>query len=151
MKRQILSAAIAGLLFAGCLCVAWPGAATGDEEVDVVVNKSNSVTTLSLNEARKVFMGEKTLWPGGKHIRVFMLAPGVPARAVVLREIYKMTEADYTKYFLQAAFNGKVQAPPKDLDTAAQMKQFLSANPGAIGYLRRIDADDSVRVVLRLP
>jgi ABC-type phosphate transport system substrate-binding protein len=151
MKTPFIFIAIAGLLFAGCLCIARPGAAAPDDEVDVVVNKANSVNALSLGDARKIFMGDKTVWQAGQHIRVLMLAPGVPERAVVLRQIYKMTEADYTRYFLQAAFTGKIEAPPKDLDSTVQMKQFLSANPGAIGYLKKNDADDSVKIVLRLP
>jgi hypothetical protein len=43
-----------------------------------------------------------------------MLAAG-PERTVVLREIYKMSEGDYSKYFLQAAFTGKIPAPSKDV------------------------------------
>ncbi len=79
-----------------------------------------------------------------------MLAPGEPEREVALRELYKMKEADYIKYFLQAVFSGKVQAPPRVLESAAQMKQLLAASPVAIGYLKKSDVDDSVKVVLRL-
>jgi hypothetical protein len=80
-----------------------------------------------------------------------MLAPDQPERGVVLREVFKMSESDYTKYFLQAAFTGRVQAAPKNLPSAAQMKARLAANPNAIGYLNKEDVDDSVRVVLKLP
>lgn len=151
MKRRILSRALAVWLFAACVCLPFPLVAAADRELDVVVNKTNGVNTLSIDDVRRIFKGEKTVWRGGKRIRILMLAPGATERAVVLRELYRMTEADYTKYFLQAAFNGKIQAPPKDLDSEAQMKQFLAANPGAIGYLWKNDVDNSVRVVLRLP
>jgi len=43
-----------------------------------------------------------------------------------------------------------VQAAPKDLSSAEQMKARLAANPNAIGYLRKENVDDSVRVLLRL-
>jgi hypothetical protein len=62
-----------------------------------------------------------------------------------------MTVSDYTKYFLQAAFTGRVLAAPKDLPSVAQMKARLVANPNAIGYLKKEDVDDSVKVVLKLP
>lgn len=121
------------------------------EEIDVVVSKSNEVGPLSREEVRRIFMGEKSSWPGGKHIAVLMFAPGQRERAIVLRDLFKMNESDYTKYFLQAAFTGRVQAPPKDLPSAAQVKARLAANPNAIGYLDKHDVDDSVRVLLKLP
>jgi len=62
-----------------------------------------------------------------------------------------MNESEYTKYFLQAAFSGRVLAAPRDLPSAAQMKARLAANPNAIGYLKKEDVDDSVKVLLKLP
>jgi ABC-type phosphate transport system substrate-binding protein len=121
------------------------------EEVDVLVNRANSATVLSREEVRRIFIGDKSSWPGGKRITVLMLTPDQPERGIVLRDVFKMNESDYTKYFLQAAFTGHVQAPPRDLPSALQMKAHLTANPNAIGYLKKEDVDDSVRVVLRLP
>jgi ABC-type phosphate transport system substrate-binding protein len=121
------------------------------EEVDVVVNKTNGLGSLSREELRRIFMGEKSSWPGGKHITVLMLERGQPERQVILREVYKMNESDYTKYFLQAAFTGRVQAAPRDLSSAAEMKARLTANPNAIGYLKKEDLDDSVKMLLKIP
>jgi ABC-type phosphate transport system substrate-binding protein len=121
------------------------------EEVDVVVNKSNDSAPLSREETRRIFMGDKSSWPGGKRITVLMLAPDQPERAVILQAVFKMSESEYTKYFLQAAFTGHVLAAPRDLPSAAQMKARLAANPNAIGYLKKEDVDDGVKVVLKLP
>jgi ABC-type phosphate transport system substrate-binding protein len=121
------------------------------EQVDVVVNKTNGVSSLSLQELRMIFLGEKSSWPGGKHITVLMLERGQPERQVILRELYNMNESDYTKYFLQAAFAGRVQAAPRNLASAAEMKARLAANPNAIGYLKKEDLDDSVKTLLKIP
>ncbi len=119
-------------------------------EVDVIVNKTNSISDLNLADAKKIFMCDKTTWPSGKRISVMMLGQGRPERAVVLSEIFKMSEADYTKYFLQAAFAGKISAPPRDVASPATVKQLVSETPGAIGYLTKEDVDDSVKVVLKV-
>ena len=140
-----------GLLAASCFLVLTSTVIAEAEEVDVVINKSNSLAQLSLDDARKIFMGDKTVWPNGKHITVMMLAPGQPERAAIVREIYKMNEADYDRYFLEAAFTGRVPAPPKEVRSVVQMKQLLAQNPGAIGYLKKSDVDDSVKVILKLP
>jgi ABC-type phosphate transport system substrate-binding protein len=149
MHRRILLTILALALTVSCAGLLTVSAAW--EEVDVVVNKSNSIGPLSREEVRRMFMGDKSSWPGGKRITVLMLAVDQPERAVILREVLKMNESDYTKYFLQAAFTGRVLAAPKDLPSPAQMKARLAANPNAIGYLNKQDVDDSVRVLLRLP
>ena len=126
-------------------------AGASPEEVDVVVNKANNIASFPREEIRRIFLGEKTSWPGGKRITVLMLARGQPERELVLREVYKMYEADYTKYFLQAAFTGRVQAAPRELSSAAEMKSRLAANANAIGYLKKGDVDDSFKVLLKMP
>jgi ABC-type phosphate transport system substrate-binding protein len=148
MHKLILFIILALALLAGVAQVRTAGA--GFAEVDIVVPMSNNAGPLSTEDVRRIFVGEKSSWGGGKHITVLMLAPGQPERAVILREVFKMSESDYTKYFLQAAFTGRVQAAPKDLSSAEQMKARLAANPNAIGYLRKENVDDSVRVLLRL-
>lgn len=120
-------------------------------EVDVVVSITNGVNALSREEIRKMFTGEKSSWPGGKRITVLMLTSGRPERATVLREIFRMDESDYTRYFLQAAFTGRVQAAPKEFSSGAEMRARLAANPNAIGYLKKEDVDGSVKVLLKLP
>jgi ABC-type phosphate transport system substrate-binding protein len=121
------------------------------DEVDLIVNKSNSITDLSLSDAQKFFKGDKTTWPNGKRVTILMLAVGQPERAVILHEIYKMTDPDYSKFFLQATFAGTVTAPPKEASSSGQMKQLVADNPGGIGYVKKSDVDDSVKVVLKIP
>jgi ABC-type phosphate transport system substrate-binding protein len=149
MHKRILPAILALAFTVTCAQLLTVSAAL--EEVDVVVNKSNNIAPLSREEVRRIFMGDKSLWPGGKRITVLMLAPDQPERVVILQTVFKMNESEYTKYFLQAAFTGRVLAVPRDLRSAEQMKAHLAANPNAIGYLKKEDADDSVKVVLKLP
>ena len=85
-----------------------------EDEVAIIVNPSNSVASLSAGDLHRIFLGDKSTWPNGKHIFLVMAAPGSAERAVVLKNVYKMSEADYAKFFLQATFTGAVSAPPKD-------------------------------------
>jgi ABC-type phosphate transport system substrate-binding protein len=106
---------------------------------------------MSLADVHKIFLGEKSTWSNGKHILLIMAAPGSTERAVVLKNIYKMSETDYAKYFLQASFTGAVSAPPKDASSSAEVKKLVAENPGAIGYVNQQDVGDSVKVVLKVP
>lgn len=129
----------------------WRLTAAAEDQVVIVVNSSNAVGNLSATELQKIFLGEKSRWPDGKHILVLMGAPGSSERATILKKIYKMSESEYVKFFIQASFTGDVSAPPKDVSSAAQMKQLISENPGAVGYMKQSDADGSVKVVSTVP
>jgi ABC-type phosphate transport system substrate-binding protein len=150
MTEKIFLPLFLGVFVATCLCFPLR-LVVAEDEIDVIVNKANTITDLSAADAKKIFMGDKSVWPSGKRVTILMLAQGQAERAVILREIYKMNEADYGKYFLQAAFTGRITAPPKDVASAAQMKQLVAENPGAIGYLKKAEVDDSVKVVLKFP
>jgi ABC-type phosphate transport system substrate-binding protein len=150
MKARSNYHLVAGLLAVSCFLLWSRGTPAAGDEVAVVVNKSNATDSLSIIEARKIFMGDRSRWPGGGHIVVLMLRQGQSERGVVLREIYQMNETDYARYFLQAAFAGRIPAPPKTVPSAVLMRQFLAANPQAIGYLRKIDVDNTLKVVLEL-
>jgi ABC-type phosphate transport system substrate-binding protein len=128
MTKRILFLLVAALL-ATCLpFLVYPVIADG--EVDIIVNKSNPVADLSIADARKIFVGDKSVWPNGKRVTILMPASGQSERTVVLRDIYKLKEDDYNKYFMRAAFAGTIAAPPKDVGSAAQMKQLVAENVG---------------------
>jgi ABC-type phosphate transport system substrate-binding protein len=151
MKRRYWKVLLLpAVMFTLILC-ALNNPTTAEDQVAVIANTSNSVSTLSPGDLHRIFLGEKSTWPNGKHIFVVMAAPGSPERAVILKNVYKMSENEYTKYFMQASFTGAVAAPPKDADSAAQMKQLIAANPGAVGYIPQQDVNDSVKVLLKVP
>jgi len=117
------------------------------EDLAIIVNKSNPVDSLSFADLRAIFLGERGSWPNGKKITVLMRSPGPPEREAVLRSIYKMNESDYSRYSLQSTFTGQAQSGPKLLDSAAGMRRFVFNVPGAIGYVRAPEADESVKIL----
>jgi ABC-type phosphate transport system substrate-binding protein len=116
-------------------------------DLAIIVNRSNPVDDLSYADLRKVFMAERRHWSNGRKVTIVMREPGQAERETVLRQIYRMSESDFNRYFLQVAFQGDVQSAPKLLSTAAGVRKFVFNVPGAIGYLRAEEADDSVKVI----
>ena len=118
-----------------------------DKCLAVVVNRSNTVDSLSFTQLRKIFLSERSHWPNGRRITVVMLEPGQPERKTVLKDLYHMTEQDFERYFLHRVFTGESFSAPKTLATPANVRKFLFNLPGAIGYLRAADVDDSAKVI----
>ena len=113
----------------------------------IVVNLSNPINNLSTGELRSLFLERKSHWPNGRRIAVAMLDYPYPERRSALRQIYRMDENVFQDYFIKAIFRGDVFAAPRTLASPELMRKFVFNAPGAIGYLRNSDLDDTVKVV----
>lgn len=117
------------------------------ESLAIIVNRSNPVDGLSLAELRSVFLGERSHWSNGRRITLVMMEQGQPEREAILREICRLSEADFRRRILQGLFTGEVLVSPKTLATPVGVRKFVFNVPGAIGYLRPEDVDASVKVI----
>jgi ABC-type phosphate transport system substrate-binding protein len=143
--RPLPLAAVAATLLA--LETAPATRANGELPLAIIVNKSNPTEAVSLAELRQLFLGRRQHWPGGRRVTPVMRAPGPPERQAVLSRIYRMSESDYRRYYLHAGFTGEVSDRPKEVSTAAAMRKFVAYVPGAIGYVRAEELDDTVKAV----
>jgi phosphate transport system substrate-binding protein len=118
-----------------------------EQNLAIVVNLSNPTDELSFQELRSIFLGERSHWPNGRRITLVMMEPGQPERKAILRSIYRMSENDFNRHFLQGLFTGEVFVSPKTLATPVGVRKFIFNVPGAIGYVRAADVDNTVKVV----
>jgi phosphate transport system substrate-binding protein len=118
-----------------------------DSDIAVVVNKANATSNLTKSQLRKLVLGEQGSWPGGTKVTVTLRSPGIPERVSVLRAVCRMSEDDYNQHALHSDFDGATTTPPKVMGSAAAVRQVVASAPGAIGFLRLSDVNDSVKVI----
>ena len=135
---------LAGLAF-GEPTNAVPSQAT--EALVIIVNKANPVDNFTSEEQRKYFRLERGHWPDGRKNTALMQPAGTPARDAALRDIYQFSESEFARHFIQLSYAGRSQAAPKELATAANVRKFIFNVPGAIGYVRASEVDDTVKVL----
>jgi ABC-type phosphate transport system substrate-binding protein len=117
-----------------------PAAAQGaGDPIVVIVNITNPVGNLSVGDLKKLFLSDRSRWDTGKAVAPVMVAAGSPERTAFLKIVCGMNDADFGKYFLQAAFTGKSATPPKEVSSAASVKSFVASSPGAIGFVKAGD------------
>ena len=121
--------------------------AVATEPLAIVVNRSNPVDDLSSLELRHVFLGSRSYWSNGRRITLVMREPGDQERIAVLRDICSMNEEQFKNHFLHGLYTGEILVSPKILSSPLGVRKFIFNVPGAIGYLRLGDVDDSVKVV----
>jgi ABC-type phosphate transport system substrate-binding protein len=122
-------------------------ALAGDDDLVVVVNKSNSADNVTKAQLKKMILGEQSSWSAGKKVTVVLRNPGQPERDGVLRSVCGMSEDDFNQSWMRASFNGTTATPPKSLASGQAVRQSVAASPGAIGFLRASDVDETVKAV----
>ena len=134
------------VLFVTVLCMGTPfvARAAGGDAIVVIVNSANPVENLSVGEVRKIFFSDRSRWDSGKSVAPVMIGSGAE-RVAFLKIVCGMSDADFKKYFVQAAFTGKDVTPPKDVSSSRDVKSVVAGSPGAIGFVRasEFSASDS--------
>jgi ABC-type phosphate transport system substrate-binding protein len=139
-----------------CLGAVTPCAAHAQdaEPLAIVVNRANPVTEISLADLRRLYRGQRSRWSNGRRITLVMRDAGAPERDAILRSLYGLDEEEYRRGFLHAVFTGEAPGAPRTLASTNGVLRFVFNVPGAIGYVRASEVDDSVktlRVDGRLP
>jgi ABC-type phosphate transport system substrate-binding protein len=141
MKRTALALIATAVVGSGMPLRAAP------EDLAVIVNKSNPVTSLTMTQLRKIVLAQEAKWPGGGKITMWMTSPGQPERAGTLKIVCGMSETDYTLHFMHASFNGDSGDPPKTVGSGALVRAAIAGAANGVGFIRASQVDDSVKII----
>jgi hypothetical protein len=104
-------------------------------DIAVVTNPETPVNELSLAEVRKVFLGERQYWSSNMPVILLVRAPVARERAVVLKNIYQMTESQFKQYWVAKIFRSEAVSAPKIVYSADMTNQLLTVIPGSIAFM----------------
>jgi ABC-type phosphate transport system substrate-binding protein len=122
----------------------------GAQELVVIVNPSNATSSMTVDQVEQIFLGKTTALPSGAIANAVDLAEGSPVRDEFYLKVTARSRAQVKAVWARLMFSGKCR-PPKELDSAADVKKYVAANANGIGYIEKSAADASVRVVLSIP
>jgi ABC-type phosphate transport system substrate-binding protein len=135
------------LLTAALIVLMWTKpAATEIIAFVVIVNKANSVTSLTQAELRRIFMKQSRMWPHGE--------PMVPVdwesthylRSVFSKDIMSRSVREMQDYWVQQSMTQGL-TPPSTQRSARAVLRFVASVPGAISYIPPGEVDETVNVV----
>jgi ABC-type phosphate transport system substrate-binding protein len=121
--------------------------ASPEDHLAVIVNRSNPIEDVSFAELRRLALVQRTQWPNGRKVTVALHEPGPIERQTVLQLVYRMNEAGFTRHFLQATFTGQIANGPRLLASSEGVRRFVVNVPGALGFVRLAEADESVKTL----
>lgn len=113
----------------------------------VISNQNGSPSTMKLAELKSVFLGEQQRWRNGTKITIALMKTNTTAGKNTLKTIYNMSSDELNKFWLALVFQGKAQAP-NFFNSADDLENFVAQNPGAIGILDKVDANNDIKTVV---
>jgi ABC-type phosphate transport system substrate-binding protein len=110
--------------------------AAGGGDIAIVVNKANKTDSISLKDLKQIFAGERTRWPDGEKVQTLATSPAMPEHKAAVRFLFGMSEPEYQKYCIHAAFVGEQQKVPRESGASVAVLGLVAAVPGAVGFVR---------------
>jgi ABC-type phosphate transport system substrate-binding protein len=118
-----------------------------NSSIAVVVNADTPVSDLSLEDVRKIFLGERQYWTAKVPVVLLIRAPVARERETVLRVIYQMSEAQFKRYWIAKIFRAESAAAPKIVYSNDMANELAAAIPGAIAFMDFRDVRPGVKVI----
>lgn len=132
------------------LGLAWPrGSEAGGEVLAVIVNKSNPASSLSQNELRPIFQTTKKVWSSGEDAMPINLPEDSPLRNYFDQAVLGLDPERVARYWTDRKVRGGARPPVRVPSTAAVLRA-VSTKPGAVGYVRLSEVNNSVKVVAKV-
>jgi ABC-type phosphate transport system substrate-binding protein len=116
-------------------------------DVAVIVHRDNPLNNLSLSELRRIYMGERQYWKANVPVSVLIRTPGSREREVVLREIFKMNEAQYKQYWVGKIMRAESTSAPIEVYSNGMTKEGIASLAGGIGCVLASDVRAGVKVL----
>lgn len=109
----------------------------------LIVNRDNPVTALRLEEVRLIFLGKKSTWQNGRNI-VPIIQENSRVHSQFSQELIAKTPQQFTMYWKKQLFTG-TGIPPRTVKSDGEVKAFVAAKSGAIGYIAESSLDETVK------
>ena len=133
----------------GVATTATTAATAEDEVIVVVVNKANAAKTLDRDELRLIFQTTKRSWSDGENVTPYNLPDDSSLRHGFDAAVLGLDPERVARYWIDRKIRGDAH-PPSELLSTALVVKAVAKNKGAIGYVAKGDANDTVKVVARV-
>ena len=116
------------------------------DEVVLVVHKQNPVSSLKLEEIRKIFLGKKSFWGNGESIDVFLQGKSEIHASFVSKNLRK-SPRQFDMYWKHILFSG-AGIPPREVASNNEMLKAIGSNTNAIGYISNDFINEQIKSVV---
>lgn len=112
----------------------------------IIVNKNNPINHINCGQLKQIYNGNFKLWDFGKRVVAVDLPDTNPLAVKFARTILGVDVETKRKLWMQKLYAG-VGTPPLQREDESSIVTFVASEPGAIGYVRKENLNNSVKVI----
>jgi ABC-type phosphate transport system substrate-binding protein len=114
--------------------------------VEVIVQRGVVFRSLSQSQVRAMFGMRQPKWSDGTSVKVFVLADLNAVHAAFCKEKLDLFPYQLRQSWDRLVYSGIGQAPT-EVASEEEMISRVSTTPGAIGYVRKVNANDPIHTI----
>ncbi|UCH96535.1 MAG: substrate-binding domain-containing protein [Candidatus Aminicenantes bacterium] len=138
-RKKIIILLVLSCLFASAFAFA--------RSFAVIVHPDNPGQTLTAKELKMIFLGEKTTWPDKQPLKVAALKKG-DTHKEFLKDIVKISPMKFAVLWKHKIFTGSAAGTHINFfKNDEKLKDYIKANPTAIGYISVNSVDDTIKEI----
>jgi hypothetical protein len=143
--RKLLLAVVAATA-----AISWQASSHADtDELYVVVNKANPVSSMSQEDLRPLFQTTKSQWNDGVKADPINLLDDDPARQQFDQAVLGLDPDRVARYWIDRKIRGG-ERPPRKLASASAAARSVGNERGAVAYVHRSDLTPSIKIVAKI-
>ncbi len=124
-----------------------PAADSRGGDIAVVVRPELPVDNLSFSEVRRLLLGDRQFWVPGLKVTLLMRAPLAREREVILRTVYRMTEVEFRRYWMEKVFRAEAPGDPQIVYSNETATELVRALPGAVAFVDAAQVPKGLKVL----
>ncbi|AUM12210.1 type 2 periplasmic-binding domain-containing protein [Ketobacter alkanivorans] len=109
-------------------------ASSASGELAIVVNSSNEISQVSVEDVASIFLGKSRQLPNGTKVIPLDQLEGEGVRLEFYTKVVKKTLPQLNSYWSRLIFTGRGQ-PPFAVSGDSEVLEFVASNPNMIGYV----------------
>ena len=128
-------------------CMLWllpHHAAQAQEPVAIIVNPSNTMSNVTMDGLRRLYLGRTTAFPDRTPVQL-LESSGLRERFYTT--VLGMTGDRVTRHWIGLVFAGEASSPPRDRESATELVRLVAATKGAIAFVPASAANATVTVL----
>lgn len=147
MLRTISNNKMGVLLFVFCMFGVQAFANAG---LSVIANNQLSLESLEIRQVRGIFLAKTNKFPNGVFVKFINQTEGSPVANEFDKKVLRKTVAQLKSYWMKLVYTGRARLPGK-LASDAEVKKWVAAAVGRIGYIDSASVDNTVKVLAVIP
>ena len=112
----------------------------------IIVNAANPVGEMDRMEIADFYLNKSTHWPNGIEVLPVICTDPGAFQKEFLESVLGMDSSRFKTYWAKLIFAGR-GLPPREMEDANGVVQFVKANPGAIAFVSDATNVEAVKVL----